>query len=77
MASGESPEGARAEFVDVAGDYAAVPVPQSQRRTLLNLLFVYADVVAVVAAIASADSMPTCRRGFSPTDILVSASSTP
>lgn len=51
MSSAVGTEGAQSEFVDVAGDYAAVPVPQSQRRTLLNLLFVYADVVAVVAAI--------------------------
>jgi cytosine permease len=51
MPEGESVPSTHQEFVDAAGDFATVPVPQSQRRTLLNIMFVYADVVAVVAAI--------------------------
>lgn len=37
--------------VDVVGDYAVTPVPVGERRTLLNLFFVYSGVLAVVAAI--------------------------
>lgn len=36
---------------DVAGDFAVIPVPQPERRTLLNLFFVYSGVLAVIAAI--------------------------
>ncbi len=50
MAQGEGAEVGAAEFEDVAGDFAVVPVPKEQRRTLLNLFFVYSGVVAVIAA---------------------------
>lgn len=45
---GTAPSG---EFEDVAGDFAAVPVPPESRRTFLNLFFVYSGVVAVIAAV--------------------------
>lgn len=36
---------------DIVGDYAVTPVPATERRTLLNLFFVYSGVLAVIAAI--------------------------
>jgi cytosine permease len=51
MSMGENATSEEQAFVDVAGDFAAIPVPQSQKRSPLNLFFVYAGVVAVVAAI--------------------------
>lgn len=51
MAEGQGTASSGAEYEDVAGDFAAVPVPQEHRRTFLNLFFVYSGVVAVIAAV--------------------------
>lgn len=50
MASDAETSGVQAPE-DIVGDYAVTPVPESERRTLLNLFFVYSGVLAVIAAI--------------------------
>lgn len=42
---------------DAFGDYAMVPVPEDEQRTLLNVFLVYTGVLAVIAVIAMGASL--------------------
>lgn len=47
----------RRRWRDAFGDYAMVPVPEEEQRTLLNVFLVYTGVLAVIAVIAMGASL--------------------
>lgn len=45
------------QWVDKFGDYATVPVPEDENRSLMNIFLVYTGVLAVIAAIVGGGAL--------------------